>query len=291
LSKLLSRLIGEDIEFSTSLSGRQLTVQADSGQIDQVLINLATNARDAMPSGGTLHVRTERVELNREAAHLHGLDRGGAFALISFTDTGIGMDLQTQERIFEPFFTTKEAGIGTGLGLSISYGIIKQHNGSITVKSDPGIGTTFSIYLPLIESEVGALQEPDAPSLPRGTETVLVAEDEEMVVMFFKRVIEMAGYTVMTARNGAEAVELYRDNQQNIALVLSDVVMPKKNGKEMREEILAINPKAKILFISGYNGEIIYKKGMLPENTEFLMKPVSKEKLLLKLREILDATR
>jgi PAS domain S-box-containing protein len=290
LSKLLTRLIGEDIEFSTTLAGGQLTVLADSGQIDQVLINLATNARDAMPTGGKLHIRTERVELDGEAALLHDLDRGGAYALISVTDTGLGMDLQTKERIFEPFFTTKAAGMGTGLGLSINYGIIKQHNGAITVKSEPNLGTTFTIYLILADEEVGKLQEQEDTPLPYGTETLLVAEDEEIVSMYLKKVLAMSGYTVIAARDGAEAIEQYRDNQQKIALVLCDVVMPKKNGKEVCEEIRAMNPEAKILFISGYNDEIIHKKGILLENTNFLMKPVSREKLLLKLREILDAT-
>ncbi|MCM2357709.1 MAG: PAS domain S-box protein [Geobacteraceae bacterium] len=289
LSKLLARMIGEDIELGTTLAGRNLTVLADKGQIDQVLINLATNARDAMPNGGKLHIRTEQVVLDGEAAQQYDLARGGAHALISVTDSGQGMDRETMARIFEPFYTTKETGKGTGLGLAIIYGIVKQHNGSITVTSSPGDGTTFAIHLPLIEVAACAAEEREPAAPARGTETLLLAEDDPMVRKYMKQILEMAGYTVLLARNGEEAVEQYRDNRDRIALVVCDVVMPKKNGKEVYDEIRAMSPEARVLFVSGYNDEIIHTKGILLEEIEFLVKPVNRQQLLAKLREMLDA--
>ncbi|HEY6871215.1 MAG TPA: GAF domain-containing protein [Geobacteraceae bacterium] len=288
LTKLLTRIIGEDIELGTTLTGRELTVLADGGQIDQVLINLATNARDAMPHGGQLQIRTERVVVDAESARRLELDEG-AYALIFVSDSGHGMDSRTRERIFEPFFTTKETGKGTGLGLSIIYGIIKQHNGTITVASEPGKGATFTIYLPLVEEATDAVPTVAASAPPQGTETLLLAEDDAMVRKYMQQVLQMAGYDVIPARNGAEAVELFREHRDRIALVVCDVVMPKKNGKEVYDEVRDMAPHARFLFTSGYNDEIIHKKGILHENIELLVKPVSRGVLLEKLREMLDS--
>lgn len=289
LSKLLTRIIGEDIEFGTTLVSRQLTVMADKGQIDQVLINLATNARDAMPQGGRLLIRTDQTKLDKRTARRCDLDKGGAYALISVSDSGQGMDRETLERIFEPFFSTKETGKGTGLGLSIIYGIIKQHSGSITVESEPGKGTTFTIYLPLVEAAPCEAKPREASPPPGGTETLLLAEDDATVRKYMQKILEMAGYTIIPAENGLEAVERYRENRDRIALVLCDVVMPKKNGREVYDEIRAQSPDARFLFTSGYNDEIIHTKGILHENIELLTKPVSRHALMKKLREILEA--
>lgn len=288
LIKLLTPIIGEDIELVTELAERSLTVLADSGQIDQVLINLATNARDAMPQGGRLTIRTERTELDEKTTQRYGLDKKGAYALISVIDSGLGMDRQTRERIFEPFYTTKETGKGTGLGLSIIYGIIRQHNGTINVTSEKGKGTTFTICLPLVDVEAGEAEAQEGLAPARGVETLLLAEDDVMVRKYMGKILDMAGYTVITAQNGAEAVELFREHREGIALVLCDVVMPKKNGREVYDEIRAMTPETKFLFLSGYNDEIIHTKGILHENIELLTKPVSRQSLLQKLREMID---
>jgi PAS domain S-box-containing protein len=288
VTKLLTRIIGEDIELSTSLVSRHLTVMADSGQIGQVLINLATNARDAMPGGGRLHITTRLAELSDEAARPLDLDNGGGYALIAVADTGTGIEEQTRQRIFEPFFTTKETGKGTGLGLAITYGIVKQHSGTITVESEPGRGTTFYIYLPLTEAPAGEEETPEEAPPPCGTETLLVAEDDAAVRAYTKTVLEMAGYKVITAQNGDDAVALFRESRHTIALVLCDVVMPKKNGREVYEEIRRLSPRARFIFTSGYNDEIIHRKGVLEEELDFIMKPASRRSLLTMIREVLD---
>jgi PAS domain S-box-containing protein len=288
VTKLLRRLIGEDIELSTSLTAGNLMIMADSGQIDQVLINLSANACDAMPDGGKVRIRTKQVTLTHEEAKLLELENGGGYAVVEFTDTGTGMDARTRERIFEPFFTTKELGKGTGLGLAIIYGIVKQHGGTITVASDAGNGTTFSIYFPLT-TEAATSDAPEEEVLPPGgTETVLLAEDDMVVRTYLKKLLEMAGYSVLTAQNGEDAVAQFRENRFKVQLVICDVVMPRKNGKEVCDEVRGLQPLTKFLFISGYNDEIIHKKGILEENVDYLPKPVARKDLLMKVREILD---
>jgi PAS domain S-box-containing protein len=288
LTKLLRRIIGEDIELTTSLVSRHLIVMADGGQIDQVLVNLAANARDAMPDGGRLHIRTKQAVLDNSEARLVGLDTGGGYALLEVSDTGIGMDARTRERIFEPFFTTKETGKGTGLGLAIIYGIVKQHGGTIAVESEPGAGSTFRIYFPLTRAEVAEETVPEAPPLPCGTETLLLAEDDAGVRTYSKRILEMAGYTVLTAQNGDDAVEQFLEHRYSIALVVCDVIMPKKNGREVYEEVRRLHPQVRFIFTSGYNDEIIHKKGVLEGDFDFLMKPVARRDLLEKVREVID---
>lgn len=286
-TKLIKRTIGEDIEFSTDFSGGKLVVNADSGQIEQVLMNLAANARDAMPGGGKASISTRQVVVDEGSESLYDLPSAGKYVLISIADTGMGIEKEALENIFEPFFTTKEVGKGTGLGLSIVHGIIKQHNGSILARSEPGKGTTFDIFLPLDEEHSPQEEPIFAGSRPPGKETVLVVEDEESVRMFMKKVLKLAGYNVIIAGDGEEAVARFREHD-DISLVLSDLVMPRKNGREMLDELRRIKPEVKAVFISGYAADVMQEKGMFEEGTDFIGKPFKKDELLRKIREVLD---
>jgi len=288
VEKLLVRIIGEDIELKTGMNGADLLITADSGQIEQVLINLCTNARDAMPQGGFLMIETRLMECDELFVKAHPYAKPGIYAMVSVSDTGIGMDDGTKERIFEPFFTTKEVGKGTGLGLSIVYGIIKQHGGYINVYSESGKGTTFKIYLPILKS--GIKETELMPSIPaaRGAETVLMAEDDAAVRTIAREVFEQFGYTVIEARDGEDAVKKFLENKDNVHLVVLDVLMPKKNGKEAYEEIRKIRPDVKVIFTSGYTADILNKKGILEEGINFLSKPISTNDLIRKVREVLD---
>lgn len=287
-AKLLKRVIGEDIQLETVIHQGKLFVNADGGQIDQVLMNLATNARDAMPSGGRFSIATDLMEMDSTFVARHGFGRPGRYALINVSDTGKGMDASTVKRIFDPFFTTKESGRGTGLGMSIVYGIISQHNGFIQVYSEPGIGTTFRLYLPLIEScDVAAATVP--AKLPRGgTETILLVEDDQAVRELETSVLEGFGYKVLIAGDGLEAVETFRSQADSIDLVLLDMVMPKMNGSEACREIRALRPGMRVLFISGYTADHIAERGLKEEGVELVMKPVSPPELARKVRELLD---
>ncbi|HET6420264.1 MAG TPA: PAS domain S-box protein [Geobacteraceae bacterium] len=286
--KLIQRIIGEDIEFITAFSEEKLIVMADPGQIELVLMNLAANARDAMPRGGRLLVSTSRAVVREGKEEIYDLRSPGPYALISVADSGTGIDKKSIERMFEPFFTTKEVGKGTGLGLSIVHGIIKQHEGSVLVSSEPGKGTTFNLYLPLAEGVIDG-EQPEKPALQaKGMETLLVAEDEEVVKDFLKRILERAGYKVIAAGDGEEAVELFRKHRGEISLVISDVVMPKKNGKEISDEIRKIKPGMKVVFMSGYTADLMHSKGILENGVDFITKPFPKAELLRKVRETLD---
>jgi len=288
MEKLLQRLIREDIEFTTRRADEDIIVMADAGQLEQVLMNLATNARDAMPDGGLLTIETKQQEIGEDFIRTHNYGMPGPYAVISVTDTGIGMDAKTKERIFEPFFTTKETGKGTGLGLAIVYGIVKQHNGYINVYSEPGTGTTFKIYLPVSSAAAGR-HEPGKPTeLKRGTETVLVAEDDEDLRDLTRSVLKEFGYTIIMAENGEDAVQKFLVNKDAVRLLILDVIMPKKNGKEVYEEAKAIRPGIKALFISGYTADIVHKKGFLDQTLHFISKPFSPDELLRKVRDVLD---
>jgi two-component system cell cycle sensor histidine kinase/response regulator CckA len=289
VKKLLLRLISEDILLETILTHKDLHIMADIGQIEQVLLNLATNASDAMPKGGLFTITTELVELDDKFLKTHGDNiKPGMYSLLSVTDTGVGMDENTRKRIFEPFFTTKDLGKGTGLGLSIIYGIVRQHNGYIDVYSEVGKGTTFNMYFPIIESGVEETK-PKAPPPPRGgTETVLLAEDDEGVRKLINIVFEQSGYKVIEAVDGEDAVIKFKENKDKIDLVILDVIMPKKHGKMAYEEIKKVTPEIKVILVSGYSADIIDKKGIIEEGINFIPKPIVPNDLLRKVREVLD---
>lgn len=285
---LLRRLITEDIELVTDIRTDGMNVMADSVQIEQVLMNLITNARDAMPSGGRLTINAGRTVIDSEFRRAHGFGKAGDYAFISVSDTGIGMDKKTMERVFEPFFTTKVMGKGTGLGLAVVYGIVKQHNGYITCDSRPGGGTTFTIYIPIVNADVLAHEQPAAFRPTSGNETVLVAEDDSGVRALIRTLLEEFGYRVIEAIDGEDAVTKYREHGNGIQLVILDAVMPRKNGKEAFEEIRKSSPGAKVLFISGYAADTLYAKGILDNDLDFILKPISPAELLKKVREVLE---
>ncbi|MDA8161455.1 MAG: PAS domain S-box protein, partial [Desulfobacteraceae bacterium] len=288
MEKLLIRLIGEDIELKTSFSDEDLIVMVDPGQLGQVLMNLCTNARDAMPGGGLISIETGVVKLDAAYVKAHELEKTGSYAMISITDTGAGMDQKTMQKIFEPFFTTKEIGRGTGLGLSIVYGIVKQHNGNITVYSEPGSGATFRIYLPLIESNTKEAEPAKALTIQGGTETILLAEDNEDVRGFMRDMLQEFGYHVIEAVDGEDAIAKFKDYNEQVHLAMLDVIMPKKNGKEVYDEIKGLRPDVKVLFTSGYTADIIHKKGILETDVDFISKPAMPSDILAKIREILN---
>ncbi|MDH4162140.1 MAG: response regulator [Nitrospirota bacterium] len=289
VEKLLVPLIGEDVELRTDLSEADLVVKADAGQIEQVLMNLAANARDAMPGGGCFTVRSEQTLLDDEQAHLHGVPAPGAYAVLSVSDTGTGMDEETRTKIFEPFFTTKEVGKGTGLGLAIAYGIIKQHSGIITVYSEQGKGSTFKIYLPLLNKAASAEEPVDKEALSRGgTEVILIAEDDQAVRELMRSVLRESGYTVIESTDGEEAVQNFTADQDRIRLVILDTIMPKMNGKEAYEAIRRIKPDIKSLFMSGYTADIISRQGLLNQGFDLMQKPLSPAELLARVRKTLD---
>jgi len=261
---------------------------ADAGQIEQVLMNFATNARDAMPDGGYLFIETEEVTLNEEAVRIHQFGGPGTYAAITVTDSGTGMDERTRERIFDPFFTTKEAGKGTGLGLAIAYGIIQQHKGTISVDSEVGRGSTFKIYLPLVQADVKQELPVQVSPIKGGSETVLLAEDDEVVRELTSHVLSQFGYKVIEAADGEEAVNKFMENRHLIKMLLLDVIMPKKNGREVFSKIRIFQPEIKVLFLSGYTADIMHQKGLLDDDVDFIMKPVPVNDLLRKIRAILD---
>ncbi|MBP6941327.1 MAG: PAS domain S-box protein [Syntrophorhabdaceae bacterium] len=287
IEKLLKRLLTEDIELKVMLSDKRSTIMADITQMDQVLMNLAANARDAMPGGGRLTIEATEVELDDAFITAHGYGHLGAHALISVSDTGTGMDEATKERIFNPFFTTKEVGKGTGLGLSTVYGIIKQHNGYIEVESEPGQGTTFRIYFPVVNAKEQT-KESSLLTTRGGTETILVAEDNVAVRNLLREILTMSGYEVIEAVDGEDAVKKFIEHSDAIAAMIIDVVMPKKNGREVYEEIGKIRPGIKVIFTSGYTGDIVLDKGIRDDIVDFIKKPLLPDELLLKVREVLD---
>lgn len=290
LEKSLRRLIREDVEFTCTLSDHPAPVMVDKGQFEQVLINLVVNARDAMPSGGTLAVSSTIISVNDEEI---GLDDGimpGAYSLISVSDSGIGMDSDTRDRIFEPFFTTKDINKGTGLGLYIVYGIIAKHNGKITVYSEIGHGTIFRIYLPLLNQlHQEAQTEPLKKTIPGGHETILLVDDDFAVRTVTTLILENSGYVVHAAENGETALLMFRNNRETIQLLITDVIMPRMSGKELFEEIHKLNATIPVVFMSGYTSEIM-EEMMLPHgNVTFLSKPIKSEQILIAARQMLDA--
>ena len=290
LMKLIGKVVGEHIEVKTILAKDLTTVHADRAQIEQVLMNLCLNSRDAMPQGGKLLVETGNVYLDEEYVRQNPYMKTGRFALLEVSDTGIGMDEKTRDRVFEPFFTTKEPEKGTGLGLAMVYGIVKQHNGFINLYSEPGKGTIFKIYLPAIEALPDAVAEKRREETVRGgTETILVAEDEEPIRKLAERILKDLGYNVLLARDGAEAIEILGRNKE-IVLAVLDVVMPRMGGKEASKAMRKENPQLKLLFMSGYSADTIHESYVLTDGFPFLQKPFGPTILARKIREVLDTT-
>ncbi len=293
MHKMLRRLIGEDIDLLT-LSDLQLwPVKVDRGQIEQVLLNLAVNSRDAMPLGGKLTIELANVHLDEAYARWHVSVKPGPYVLVAVTDTGCGMDKENMSHLFEPFFTTKEKGKGTGLGLSTVFGIVKQSGGNIWAYSEPGRGTTFKVYLPRAEEKI---QQPiggvTAPTVsPRGTETILLVEDEEEVRKLIGRILRNNGYTVLEAHHGAKALEISTRHEGAIDLMVTDVVMPQMSGRELADRLLLLRPGLRVLYMSGYPDNAIMHHGVLEPGTAYLQKPFSVSVLEQKVRGVLDARR
>jgi PAS domain S-box-containing protein len=286
-AKLLKRLLPEDIELKLDLADEDLVALLDISQIDQVLMNLATNARDAMPEGGSLTIRTERAKLGRTFKKTHGFGKPGKYVRISVSDTGTGMDEQTITHVFEPFFTTKKIGKGTGLGLASAYGIVKQHDGYITVTSSLFAGSAFDIYLPMVEAT--AETGPTAGAEIRGgSETILVIEDDADVRNMVRDILSSQGYRAIEATDGADGIRVFNEHKDEVSLIILDVVMPGKNGKDVLEEINRIHPDVKAVFMSGYTGDVVIEKGIRRDNVDFMQKPLSVQTLLAKVREVLD---
>jgi CheY-like chemotaxis protein len=263
-------------------------VRADPGQIEQVVMNLAVNARDAMPEGGRITIETRNAELDAEYAAAHPAARPGSYVMLAITDTGSGMDAATQARIFEPFFSTKEAGKGTGLGLSTVYGIIKQSDGYIWVYSEVGVGTTFKIYLPRVGGKAAPAQQEEPSALPRGTETVLLVEDEASLRELLQEGLESNGYSVLVAREGAEALQIAARHTGTISIIVTDVIMPGMAGPKIVELVAMTRPEIKVLYISGYSDEAVTRHGLIGPGRAFLSKPFGFDVLLRKVRECLD---
>jgi two-component system cell cycle sensor histidine kinase/response regulator CckA len=288
LEKMLRRLIGEDVELVTRLDPSVSNVRADPGQLEQVIVNLVVNARDAMPRGGRLTIETADADLDEAYAQRHAAVRPGHYAMVAVSDTGIGMDAATQARIFEPFFTTKEKGKGTGLGLSTAYGIVKQSGGYIWVYSEPGHGTTFKVYLPsVMESSAVREARARAADAGKGSETILLVEDEQSVRTLSRRILEVRGYRVLEAARGAEALELVRATADPIHLVLTDLVMPDMSGSELASRVVALRPAVRVLYMSGYTDDGVIHNGLLEQGGAFLQKPFTPEVLARKVRKTL----
>lgn len=290
LMPMLERLIGEDVKLSTAFSRENATINADPGQLSQVLLNLVVNARDSMPDGGSVLIETYVKVIGPHTAQSEDVIKPGQYAVLAISDTGVGMDDQTIQHIFEPFFTTKEVGKGTGLGLATVHGIVLQSGGNVNVISSPGKGTCFEIYLPLIEAEkrLPPRGKSSGGSLSFGTETILLVEDEETVRELSREVLESCGYTVLTAKDGVDALSVLNEKGNRISLLLTDVVMPNMGGRELAEETKKRFPLITILFSSGYDDKSIVQHGNLQEGTNFIQKPFTFDALAMKIREMLD---
>lgn len=288
LRRMLEPLIGEDITLSTVLQPGLWSTTADPGQIEQVIMNLVVNARDAMPAGGKLTIETRNVQIDESYFRTHLEAPGGPCVMLVVTDTGCGMDESTQANMFEPFFTTKEPGKGTGLGLATAYGIIKQSGGNITAYSEPGQGTTFKIYLPANEMAAHSLAAAPARPAQGGHETILLVEDEAMVRSLVQSILQAEGYTVLEASHGSKALALAARHQGPIDLLLTDVVMPQMSGRELAEQLKTLRPQIKLLYMSGYTDDAVVRHGLLTAEVEYLSKPFSPNSLISKVREVLN---
>ena len=286
---MLQRIVGEDIEFKVVVEDSVGSIKADPGQIEQVLLNLAGNARDAMPKGGRLTIRASNVELDESDRKRHAPVVPGPYVMLAIEDTGCGMDLKTQRRIFDPFFTTKELGKGTGLGLATVYGIVKQTGGYIWVYSEVGHGTIFRVYLPRVGKAVQiAEREPSEVEELQGSETILVAEDSESLREMAQEYLESIGYTVLSAVSGEKALQWAKDFQGPIHLLLTDVVMPEMSGPELANQMASLRPGVRIIFTSGYTVDAVAGQGILDPNVAFIQKPYRPKALAKKIRQVLS---
>lgn len=288
MEKFLRRIIGEDIELRTSYLQERINVYADNGQLEQVVMNLAANARDAMSGGGILNIETQFVELDEDFFQAYGCDEPGSYAMLMVSDNGCGMDEVTREKLFEPFFTTKGVGKGTGLGLSVVYGIVRQHKGYIKVYSEPGVGSTFKILIPLFKGELHAAATDYSLAPAGGAETILVAEDDPDIRLLAATCLMEFGYNVIVAKDGVEAIKKFHAHNKKIDLVIIDMLMPRKSGREVYKEIRRMRPDSRIFYISGYSPDLLQSKGLCKNSNEILMKPFRPFDLARKVREVLD---
>ncbi|HMI87699.1 MAG TPA: ATP-binding protein [Polyangiaceae bacterium] len=288
MDKMLQRIIGVDVQLELVCAAALGRVRADPGSIEQVIMNLVVNARDAMPVGGKLMLETANVMVDEERAREHFGTNPGPHVMLAVSDTGIGMDRVTQARIFEPFFTTKERGKGTGLGLSIVFGIVQQSGGSVWVYSEPGKGTSFKLYFPRVDEAVDEVRSTVRPATLRGTETVLLVEDDEQVRAVARGILRRHGYHVLEASNGGEAMLLCEGHARPIHLLVSDVVMPHMSGPELARRLAQIRPEMKVLCMSGYTDDSIVRHGVMDSDIAYLQKPLTPETLTRKVREVLD---
>jgi two-component system, cell cycle sensor histidine kinase and response regulator CckA len=289
MDKMVRRIVGEDVEVKSTVASTVGRVRVDPSSVEQVLMNLVVNARDAMPTGGTLTMETANVTLDREYAFPE--DEGpkaGPYVMLAVTDTGMGMDQATQARIFEPFFTTKEIGKGTGLGLSTVFGIVQQSGGTVRVESEPGRGSSFKVYLPRVDEKLDSEKMAIAPKTLHGTETVLLVEDEDQLRVVARGILRRCGYEVFEARNGGEALLFCQEHAGTIHLLLSDVVMPKMSGPELAKRLVKVHPEMRVLCMSGYTDDSVFRHGMVDARFPFLQKPFTPESLARKVREVLD---
>jgi nitrogen-specific signal transduction histidine kinase/ActR/RegA family two-component response regulator len=287
--KMLRRMIGEDIELVTTMNPAPATVRIDASQLEQVVMNLVVNARDAMPEGGRITIETASIDLSDAYARSHWPATPGRYAMLAVTDTGVGMDETTRARVFEPFFTTKELGKGTGLGLSMVYGIVKQSGGFIWVYSEPGKGATFKIYLPQVDEAAESLhQTGEMEVVPQGTETVLLVEDEPAVRAVVQKVLERHGYRVLVAPEGQLALNVLAGHPGEVHLLLTDVVMPGMSGRQLAAQFSVLRPDAQVLFMSGYTTDAVVRHGVLEPGIAYLQKPFSPEALARTVRRVLD---
>jgi two-component system, cell cycle sensor histidine kinase and response regulator CckA len=287
---MLNRMIGDDVELVSVLRDRLGTIKADPSQIEQVLMNLAINARDAMPNGGRISIETTNIEIDETYARQHPPVVPGRYVLLTVSDTGIGMDLETQSRIFEPFFSTKAAGKGTGLGLSTVFGIVRQSGGTIGVYSEPGHGTTFKVYFPRCDEAPTAVQLEEAKPLRGGTETILLVDDATPLRKLTKRLLEDCGYTVLDSDNPADALRIAGEHSGPLPIMITDVVMPGFSGPVLAQRLVAVRPETRVLYTSGYAEDEFDQHGAPGPDSAFLEKPFTRDALVRKVRELLDST-